>query len=488
MKDIRQIRENYNLVTEKAESDANKLTALVRAGLFESKKLPIVKRALEKDPNKLTQAERKVVMSLLEGLMSEVLNSQQMFSEAVKPFDGYLSKSDPRLGKMPTDNDIPAVLILKRKAIRIYPDNQKVALYYSQALDRYVTIPFGVVGAMNEAYRVDRPNEDEDEDGRIVSTRYEKVKSTRKRKNIADLRAKVRELEKASNPDVKEITSHKAKLKAAIDGARKQVVTKKIDLYQSDYTKLSPQNQKRTISALKSDPDVGLGTQMAVRAGLAAAKFLAKRKAAAKPTPTAKPTVTEQQMDEVAPLGLLGLGGAAAAGTAARGAAVAGGAALSRAGTKVRNFFRRRGRTAARTADAAADVANAVGGGNSGGGPDAGPGYQRKFSTPAEFGHLQVTTSKSQSPGVRTAIDARDASLNRRATQSMIKEMKNVKKTGKATTLYVKEEAIEINTNVAEKVVSLYESLNNSNKKVMTQMLSESPESFKKIVNFAVRQ
>jgi hypothetical protein len=43
---------------------------------------------------------------------------------------------------------MPTVLILKRKAIRVYPDNQKIALYYSQALDRYISIPFN--GARGE--------------------------------------------------------------------------------------------------------------------------------------------------------------------------------------------------------------------------------------------------------------------------------------------------------------------------------------------------
>ncbi|NDB61650.1 hypothetical protein EB001_24905, partial [bacterium] len=38
---------------------------------------------------------------------------------------------------------MPAIILLKRKAIRVYPDHQKVALYYSQALDKYITIPFG---------------------------------------------------------------------------------------------------------------------------------------------------------------------------------------------------------------------------------------------------------------------------------------------------------------------------------------------------------
>lgn len=43
-------------------------------------------------------------------------------------------------------NDLPAVLLLKRKSIRVFPDNQKVAMYYSEKLKKYVTIPFGIFG------------------------------------------------------------------------------------------------------------------------------------------------------------------------------------------------------------------------------------------------------------------------------------------------------------------------------------------------------
>lgn len=64
--------------------------------------------------------------------------------DEVKKQDGYFTKHDPRVKKgFPSDKKIPNVLVLKRKAIRVYPDDQKVALYYSQVLDKYITIPFG---------------------------------------------------------------------------------------------------------------------------------------------------------------------------------------------------------------------------------------------------------------------------------------------------------------------------------------------------------
>ena len=154
MKKVGQIRENYNILTEKDDAEMRKLTSLVRAGLFDAKKLPMLKRALNKDPKDMTPAERKILIELLDSLMGEVLGSQQVYQKVrqdvmkeelseAKTSDGYLSKYDPRYDKMPNEKQIPAVIILKRKAIRIYPDNQKVALYYSQALDKYVTIPFG---------------------------------------------------------------------------------------------------------------------------------------------------------------------------------------------------------------------------------------------------------------------------------------------------------------------------------------------------------
>lgn len=40
-------------------------------------------------------------------------------------------------------NNIPPIIILKRRSIRIFPDGQKVALYWSDKLHQYVSVPFG---------------------------------------------------------------------------------------------------------------------------------------------------------------------------------------------------------------------------------------------------------------------------------------------------------------------------------------------------------
>lgn len=39
-------------------------------------------------------------------------------------------------------NDPPNIIVLKRKAIRIFPDGRKVAMYHADKIDKYVTIPY----------------------------------------------------------------------------------------------------------------------------------------------------------------------------------------------------------------------------------------------------------------------------------------------------------------------------------------------------------
>lgn len=45
-------------------------------------------------------------------------------------------------GKKETQMDPPAVMIMRRKSIRQFSDGQRVALYYVDKLDKYVTVPY----------------------------------------------------------------------------------------------------------------------------------------------------------------------------------------------------------------------------------------------------------------------------------------------------------------------------------------------------------
>lgn len=152
MKTTKQIREEYN----NKRNPSDELDALVADGLLDEGKLTLVRRALNENNKSLTNAEKKAVFETLKVALAEK-NTVELLDEAKK--GDYLTKFDKRFGsKFPTDKDIPQILILKRKAIRIFPDNAKVALYYAQAIDKYISIPFGEigVGSVNEEVIVEQ--------------------------------------------------------------------------------------------------------------------------------------------------------------------------------------------------------------------------------------------------------------------------------------------------------------------------------------------
>lgn len=145
MKNIKQIRESYDLITEKEENEEKKLVALVRAGLFDAKKLPALKKALDKSSDKMTAQERRMLLNLLDELMTQVISNQPVYQKVKQ----NLMKEEKSSG-FPVDQTIPSVILLKRKAIRTFPNGQKVALYYAQSIDKYVSIPYNEIGLSEE--------------------------------------------------------------------------------------------------------------------------------------------------------------------------------------------------------------------------------------------------------------------------------------------------------------------------------------------------
>lgn len=83
----------------------------------------------------------------LEGKVVDPVNEEEIVDEAVN----YKPKTDPRFSnlRMSPIDDMPAVLLLKRKSIRVFPDGARVALYYADTIDRFVTIPFNDIGVSN---------------------------------------------------------------------------------------------------------------------------------------------------------------------------------------------------------------------------------------------------------------------------------------------------------------------------------------------------
>lgn len=62
------------------------------------------------------------------------LVATDLVAEEIEELDEVKTKSRP--------HDPPAILVMRRKSIRQFPNGQRVALYYVDKLKKYVTIPY----------------------------------------------------------------------------------------------------------------------------------------------------------------------------------------------------------------------------------------------------------------------------------------------------------------------------------------------------------
>jgi hypothetical protein len=65
-------------------------------------------------------------------------NLKTFFSEIEKNID----EDNIVLESSSFKTDPPNIIVLKRKAIRIFPDGRKVALYHADKIDKYISIPY----------------------------------------------------------------------------------------------------------------------------------------------------------------------------------------------------------------------------------------------------------------------------------------------------------------------------------------------------------
>lgn len=545
MNNIKQIREQFDLITEKEEKEGQKLSALVRAGLYDAKKLPALKKALEKSADKITSQEKRMLVNLLDSLISQVVSDDQVYrkvrqnvhnvSEA--KMDTY-SKFDPRYkAGYPTDKEMPSVLILKRKAIRVYPDNQKVALYYSQALDKYVTIPYNDIQmGLNEAKK---PKDDDEKKTKPVFRPRPGIR----RKNVSKMRSAINTAHMVNrNAEYETLGTEvrdsrkkgysaavsaggalhsyltREKLKGSIDRVQNTLKTAREKLAAEKAAKTAPVPETKTPEKPKTavvPPKRKSKVEMEKSA--ARSPGVPRSKSALKAAEKVGANITNesfkhnlqmiresrQQVDEVFPL----IGAAVA--TAARVAAphvIRGAAGLARSGLSALRGAAKSGKKsllrgmvkARKAARGAAGLAGALSGaGDSGGSGD------NKSSSSGGAKHNFTAKIKTVEPPNRTnlpsATEKRRQADADRANSQLAKSQANesnvldtiksiVENNISEQTIRFNKNEISINNTVAKKLLNVYESVNKTNKKKMEQMLNESATSFNKVLTFAVRQ
>lgn len=141
MKTVKQLLEEYNFSIGASSKEETHLVELSKLGLVEESKLPLIQRALSIDPELMSIAEKNNLLELLESLITHVLYEETKFGAKPKP-RGFGDFNDRKTNFPDTRTQAPMVLIFKRKAIRSFPGNQMIGLYYSDVLDKFISIPF----------------------------------------------------------------------------------------------------------------------------------------------------------------------------------------------------------------------------------------------------------------------------------------------------------------------------------------------------------
>lgn len=171
----------FKSIVEEEKSDYSKFDVLVRAGLANKAQMQRIHRILdrmgEEKPN-FNPADRMIIQNLFNRMVDLISNNKTINMQARRAVkESVLDTSDFKVspsGKKVRAHKVkigdkgyetqevkeeyievenlseaqkdgptpPYVLLLKRKAIRLYPDGTKIALYYNKQINKFFSVPY----------------------------------------------------------------------------------------------------------------------------------------------------------------------------------------------------------------------------------------------------------------------------------------------------------------------------------------------------------
>jgi hypothetical protein len=170
---------DFKNLVEEEKSDYSKFDMLVRAGLADKSKIQRLHKILEKMKEErpvFNPTDRALLQNMFNKMVDLLTTNKQIFQrtrqavrEDTELNESVLNTADFKIGPsgrkvrahrfkvgdavkeeveieestLDLPADPPFVLVLKRKAIRLYPNKTKIALYYNQKLNKYFSIPYG---------------------------------------------------------------------------------------------------------------------------------------------------------------------------------------------------------------------------------------------------------------------------------------------------------------------------------------------------------
>jgi len=144
--------EEFKSIVEEEASDYSKFDVLVRAGLANKAQMQRIHKILDKmgeEKPTFNNADRMIIQNLFTKMVDLLSNNKQINTQARRAVredeiittDLVETAAD---SSTTTPQDPPIVLMLKRKSIRLFPDGARVALYYSDKLNRFFSVPYGL--------------------------------------------------------------------------------------------------------------------------------------------------------------------------------------------------------------------------------------------------------------------------------------------------------------------------------------------------------
>jgi hypothetical protein len=137
----------FKSIVEEEKSDYSKFDVLVRAGLANKAQMQRIHKILDKmseDRPQFNNADKMIIQNLFNKMVDLISNNKQINMQArraVKEDEDFIEADQLDEAQNPGPTP-PYVLLLKRKAIRLYPDGTKIALYYNKQINKFFSVPY----------------------------------------------------------------------------------------------------------------------------------------------------------------------------------------------------------------------------------------------------------------------------------------------------------------------------------------------------------
>jgi hypothetical protein len=134
----------FKTIVEEEKSDYSKFDVMDRAAIPNKAQKQGINKNLDKmgeDKPQFNNADRLIIQNLFNKMVDLISNNKQINTQARRAVREDVEVTDEPV-MLQEDKDPPLVLIIKRKAIRVYPDGTRIALYFNERLKKYFSVPY----------------------------------------------------------------------------------------------------------------------------------------------------------------------------------------------------------------------------------------------------------------------------------------------------------------------------------------------------------